>query len=322
MFRKTNLFRLLATLLALCVPLVATAREHGISHFEFHNNFWMNLHHTLFREATRIRDHVPVPALDTHSLSTKEKDTWDNAIQYYISAYKDRRLVFDDALVAINNQLAETSDSGGALPPKMDPELKAQLSSVAEIYRKYWWPEHEKTNNQWISTMQPRVEHASPKVTREIAHFLNESFPAQPHRVDVTYYVSEIGGAYTTDHPSHTTLSSIRNQADDAGFEIVFHEATHVITGTLEKMLDSECKKQQKDCSDLWHAVQFYTVGEVVRRYLASQQITYTPYADKTGVWKRGRWPVYRDAIVKAWQPYLDGKSDMNSAVVSLVNTL
>ena len=39
---------------------------------------------------------------------------------------------------------------------------------------------------------------------------IQRAWPAYPLRVDVSYFVAEAGGAYTTDDPPHTTLSSLR----------------------------------------------------------------------------------------------------------------
>jgi hypothetical protein len=38
------------------------------------------------------------------------------------------------------------------------------LSDAAAVYRKYWWPAHEKSNEQWLAAIEPKVS--------EIAHEL------------------------------------------------------------------------------------------------------------------------------------------------------
>ena len=87
----------------------------------------------------------------------------------------------------------------------------------------------------------------------------------------------------------------------------------------LEKDLDRECARQKKQCDDLWHAVQFYTVGDVVRRALAKRGIAYDGYAEHNGLYQRGQWPKFKRAIDQAWPEYLDGKTQWNSAVRALV---
>lgn len=96
----------------------------------------------------------------------------------------------------------------------------------------------------------------------------------------------------------------------------MFHEASHGISDRLEHAISAECRKQNLllPRRDLWHAVLFYTAGEVVRRQLGD----YTPYAEKNGLWKRA-WPMYIGALEKDWQPYLDGKIPFDSAVIALV---
>jgi len=117
----------------------------------------------------------------------------------------------------------------------------------------------------------------------------------------------------------HTTLSSARVSEDWYGLEIVFHEASHPLAEKLQADLDRECAAQKKQCRDLWHAVQFYTVGDVVRRALAKRGISYDTYAEHNGLYTRREWPKFKKAIDQAWPPYLDGKTDWNSALHALV---
>jgi hypothetical protein len=103
----------------------------------------------------------------------------------------------------------------------------------------------------------------------------------------------------------------------------MFHEGAHTLTGKLESVLDSEFRRQNKSYDDLWHAVQFYTVGVVVRDALAAHGTPgYVPYADKFGLYERGDWPKFRPALGRDWQPYLDGKSTFDQSVANLVRDI
>ena len=81
--------------------------------FEFHSNFWMNLHHTLFREAARLESRTPLAPLDASGLTDQEKAAWGRAVGYYRQAFGGKRLLFDDGLIHINESLAATSDDRG-----------------------------------------------------------------------------------------------------------------------------------------------------------------------------------------------------------------
>jgi hypothetical protein len=74
----------------------------------------------------------------------------------------------------------------------------------------------------------------------------------------------------------------------------------------------------------LWHAVQFYTVGEVVKDALKRRAgIDYQPYADKGGLYARAPgWNVYKTAIDASWQPYMQGKLGMPEAIKAMVASL
>lgn len=135
-------------------------------------------------------------------------------------------------------------------------------------------------------------------------------------RVDVTEYANW-AGAYTTLGPTHITVSSgnAGNQGD-AALEILFHEASHSIAGKLRAALTDEAKAQNKlfRRREFWHAVLFYTTGEIVRRHLDS----YTPYALKNGLYDRA-WAGAPEVLDTDWKPYLNGKIDLATAIRGVV---
>ena len=138
------------------------------------------------------------------------------------------------------------------------------------MYRAHWWPEYQKTNMQFIVEMEPKVAELGPEVIPQLEHPFGMKWPVAPLPVEVTYYVAEVGGAYTTEHPGHTTVASGReDNHGPAGVETLFHEGAHTLTDKLATALREECHRQKKECGDLWHAVQFYTVGDVVKRVLS-----------------------------------------------------
>jgi hypothetical protein len=65
---------------------------------------------------------------------------------------------------------------------------------------------------------------------------------------------------------------------------------------------------------DLWHEVLFFTAGSLVERRLQG----YSMYAVKNGLFDRA-WPGALDILNQDWKPYLDGETDMDSAVQRLV---
>jgi hypothetical protein len=90
----------------------------------------------------------------------------------------------------------------------------------------------------------------------------------------------------------------------------------------LQRALSKGCEEQQRDCGDLWHAVLFYTMGEFIEGELRKQNIDYTPYPLKYGVYRSARWTKYLVAIEKDWKPYLEGKQSFDEVAKNLISDL
>jgi hypothetical protein len=128
----------------------------------------------------------------------------------------------------------------------------------------------------------------------------------------------------------HITISSTdeRNQGP-AALEVLFHEASHALSGGVRDAIARECRTQSKPIPrDLWHALLFYTTGEVIQRALQAQETPdsasvepYLPYAYRNGLFARD-WQGYQHLLERYWQPYLDGKTDFDTAVMHLVSAL
>jgi hypothetical protein len=319
---------LLAIALAAFFPLSEMdASSPTAKYYEFHDNFWMNLHHTLFREMVagqmdeQTKTKIGLVPVSDAGLSPEEKQAWTSAIHHYADAFAGHRLLFDDQLVTINNLLGQEKDPQKLNPDGLPDDFVKCLETAAPVYRNHWWPDHQKANEQFIAEMQPRVEEFAPLVIPQIERFLGMKWASQPLQVDVTYYVAEVGSAYTTEDPGHTTIASSRDDNHGLpGLETLFHEGAHTLTDKMASAVWGECKRQKKECGDLWHAVQFYTVGVIVKEALAERGTPgYVPYAYRFGLYERGDWPKFRPALERDWQPYLDGKSSFDEAISNLV---
>jgi hypothetical protein len=171
-----------------------------------------------------------------------------------------------------------------------------------------------------------------------LAQVYGGHWSAEPIRVDLTAYASW-HGAYTTyvqvRMAPHITISSTDPANQDGGaLEILFHEASHVIAswigprgaeGPLEEALAAAYRvRRETPPPDLGHVIIFYSVGELTRQCLhARSRPGYEPYADRLGLYARSLpWTVYRRALTKHWQPYLDGTIDRATALQRLVEEL
>ena len=115
---------------------------------------------------------------------------------------------------------------------------------------------------------------------------------------------------------------------------MLFHEGSHGIAEAVQKAIIRECRQRDKPIPrDLWHALVFYTTGEVIRTVLTSspskrldksngtQASGYDTYAFREGLYQRG-WRNYLDLLQRFWQPYLDGKANFDDAIARMVSSL
>ncbi len=378
--RAHTRFRFVLLALALLAPLRAQASPQSASTygplpvFELHSGFWINLHHTLYHQARVRKDAASPdktgktsgPALKTSPdakppFTAAEQKAWDDAVSYYSANLADKDLLFSSELVQLKNQLSDFEDcdelSGktkrfcdAGLPPKLAQALEA----AAPVYRTHLWPDHDRANRRWILRVSPLVIEQGVGLSERLADIYETRWPRQKIRVDVAAYANW-AGAYTTLDPLRVTIASLdpRNQ-DAEALEVLFHEASHGIAEPVQDAIIRECRQRDKAIPrDLWHALIFYTTGEVLRPVLASSDATprgeldlrshtspagssptssrdnsrstsaagYTPYALREGLYERG-WKNYLDVLQRFWQPYLDGRATFSDAIARMVSSL
>jgi hypothetical protein len=289
--------------------------------FEFQNNFWVNLHHFVRSEARRKSVGLKLE-LPMEALSDQEGPVWAKTLDNYADLAKGN-VVFDERLVRINKALATVR--GDSLPDGVvEPQTAAALESGAPIYRTHLWDRHRRSNAEWIENFGPIIRQHSASVTKALAAAYHVSWPSRPILVDLACE-SGPDPAYTADGPpgtaGHTVIAALQASDPDVAFEIVFHEASHTVDDEIMKHIDREAASQQvKAPRELWHALLFYTVGEIVKRERGKEKDPdYKPYADRAGVYDRGEWPKLHVALQRDWLPYLNGKSSFEDALHALV---
>lgn len=312
--------------------------------FELHSGFWINLHHTLYLQARQSRDDRGAPSgrgTDTTHRTPNERAAWDAAVAYYQANYADKDLLFNTELTLLKNQLGEfegcnelsgakvkTCDAG--LPPK----LTQILESAAVVYRAHEWRDHDRANRAWIAVVAPLVREKGLGLAERLAEVYQARWPRQKIRVDVTAYANW-AGAYTTLDPLRVVIASTdaRNQGSSA-LEILFHEASHGIAEPVQLAINRECRQRDKAIPrDLWHALLFYTTGEVIKPVMNASEAAaaatpgappgteYMPYAFRERLYQRG-WDDYLKLLTQFWQPYLDGKTSFDDAISHMVSAL
>jgi hypothetical protein len=339
--------------------------------FELHSGFWINLHHRLYEEARQQRSTAPVgsakaskPAKPTLQIapgakavfSAGEQRAWDDAVAYYTANYADKDLLFSTELVLLKNQLGdfETCDElSGAKKRTCDAGLPSKLTQILEGaaagYRAHRWAADDRANRAWIKRAAPLVREQGVGLSHRLADIYQTQWPNEKIRVDVSA-VANAAGAYTTLDPLRVTIASTdpRNQGA-AALEVLFHEASHGIATPVELAIARECRQRDKPIPrDLWHALIFYTTGEVIKPLIdtesdasndgtfpsrsggtnppqdgtrSSEDAQYTPYAKREGLYQRG-WENYLQMLTRYWQPYLEGRVTFDDAIAHMVSAL
>jgi len=311
-----NLVRRLGCLLLLLSPALYAGPVAQAGSFEFHSDFWLNLHHFLYEQA--LSD-----SKRSLNLAADEKATWDKAVSFYRQNMTKHDLLMDRRMNDIDTELAEDETLPKLVVNGPDGALWDTLNSVAPVYRAHWWTDHDQSNRKFIAAAVPLVQHYGPTFIKQLTTVFETTWPKDPIRVDVSEYANW-AGAYTYTYGwsrVHEIVSSFddSNQGN-AALEVVFHEATHGIVPSNSGRLADQISSASKTAgvhppSDLFHIFIFYTAGELARRDLA---IAYMPYAEKKHLYQ-DQWARWHSSIAVYWKQHIDGTLSFNDAVNKIV---
>jgi hypothetical protein len=366
--------------LAMATPPPQVGSSYGpLPVFEFHSGFWINLHQTLYQSAKGNaanpygKESQPNTQLtirnksDAPSMTAAEQRVWNEALAYYTANFIGQDLLFSTDMILLKNELGDFDDCDELSGTKnklcnagLRPRLTQILEAAGAVYRAHQWPEDDRVNRRWILQVAPLVREQGLGLSERLADIYQTHWPKAKIRVDVTNFAYS-NGAYTTIEPLRVTISSTdpRNQ-DLAALEVLFHEASHGIAEPVEQAIIRECRQRGKAIPrDLWHALIFYTTGEVIRPVVEVQRAPaatdslppankldptlhtdgsmvlkpptatngderkagYVPYALREGLYSRG-WEEYLELLTRFWQPYLDGQASYDDAIARMVSSL
>jgi hypothetical protein len=344
---------LFAVLLCCCAS--AHAQQQGekpvaLPAFEFHSGFWINLHHFLYLQGRlrnaqapsgTVEDEAPQPEFEAsgavNGLTADQQKAWSAAVNAYAKDWSSRDLLRNSEMTIINNRLAELENCadlsgkpGTACAAGLKPDLVAALDEAAPVYRAHWWPQQDIENRAWIEGVAPLVRRFGADLGARLMNAYQRRWPPGAMRVDVVWYAGPLG-SYTSLEPIHLNISSHdqRNQGL-AALEMLYHEASHMLAENVSDAIVAECRRRGVPIPrDLWHALVYYTTGELVRRVLAtapaqdgSSALTgYTPYANRNGLYDRG-WSNYQVVLERYWQAYLDGQIPFDTAISRMIASL
>jgi hypothetical protein len=288
--------------------------------FAFHVSSWVNLHQQLFFEAH------PPPGVtfqrpEEERWTPAERQAWDTAV----ATYRERTtpgsftLIYDETLVALRRALDSVPEDGAlAGRPGIDPAFAAALEQAIGPYRAHYWPEVSREARAWVDALEPALRQSGHAIARELSEAYGVPWPSQPFSVQVCRHAGGLG-AYTLVDPTVITLSNRpAPNRQETPLETVFHEASHALIDPLMDALHAEFHRQGKiPPRMLWHALLFFTTGEVVRRHLGPG---YVPYAYLNGLYARSpEWAAFEPLMKSEWTPYLERRVDLQTALRKLV---
>jgi len=281
-----------------------------VGRYRLQSNPWVNLHQRLMYEA-RFEDAAPA------SLSSADLATWKQAAAAYRVWLGKRSPIFDDQLIALNTTLSASHSA--ELPAGVPDAAAAALRLAMPLYRAAQWPEDDRANRFWIAVAEPLLASAAEELAEAHARVYGVPFP-QHILVDVASHAWEFG-AYTVGEgaSAHAVISSLDPGTQGFGaLESLMHEPSHAIvaprSGAIGADLDRAARELHREPPyNLWHAILFYTSGELTRRALAIRGVQhYKPFM--IGMYERG-FRGFKQALETHWQAYLDGKVSREEAI-------
>lgn len=292
--------------------------------FEFHSGFWINLHLFLYEQAaiatagpheTPHEAELATDASMSAGLSGDESKAWSDALVYYRAKILRHDLASDDDMIKIKNRLEDIEGATSADRSDLDPKLVSVLDAAAPVYRTHWWFLHDKSNQAWIAAVMQLVDKQGAGLAQQISTAFETPWPESPLRVDVVAYAN-YAGSYMTPHPTRITISSIDGgNQDTAALEVLFHAASYAILDAISTKVKRAYERTKREPPpELPEMMLWFTTGYLVQQLYPN----YTAYADRFALWVEDSKTGYRAALIKDWQPRLDGKVALEAALAQL----
>ena len=314
-FNRWSAFVLAALSSGLILAADASAQDKPttsvkVGRYRLQSNPWVNLHQRLLHEA---RFNTAPPA----ALSGDDLPRWNRAVETYRAFLGRRSPIFDDELKRLNAVLSATSTP--KLPASVPGAAATALEAAMPLYRAARWEDDDRANRFWIAVAVPMLASAAEELADAHAKAYGVPFP-KDILVDVAPLAWEFG-AYTVGEgeSAHAVVTSTEpGYQGFAALEMLMHEPSHAIVGATSGAIGTDLTRAAREVgvkpyANLWHAILFYTSGELTRRALARRGVRdYRPFI--LDMYQRG-FAGFRQPLETHWQAYLDGKVSREAAI-------
>ncbi|HUE86055.1 MAG TPA: hypothetical protein VMO26_08255 [Vicinamibacterales bacterium] len=225
-------------------------------------------------------------------------------------------------MVRIRQELVTAGSSDSLQDATLAPEHRKTLETVAPIYRKHWWADHEAENQRFIGAVQDLVKRHGTAIAGRLTASFDTTWPVQPVRVDVVRDAGPPGNAYTISEPTLIAIGAgDPRHRGLAALELVFHEASHRWDSVLMKNVSDVARDLKiRAPGGLWHGLLFYNAGAITTDALTKAGVGgYEMYmlAQKTF-----DFPGWHQAIARHWPAFLAGDISRNEAIARILRDL
>lgn len=290
-------------------PLAETYPCRPVGRYCLQSNPWVNLHQRLAHEAQYA---TPPPK----SLAGNDLATWKQAVARYRAWLGNRSAVFDPELGALDDTLARSNARTPA--PGLPTEAAEVLESAMPLYLKSQWKTDDRGNRFFIAYVVPMLAQAGPMIISAAEEAYGTAFPTRI-LVDVTGLGGRFG-AYAVGEGDEIHVIQSHTDPDMQGFaalESLIHEPTHAIVAPTDGAIGADITRASNATGveprdNLWHALLFYTTGELTRRSFARRGIDYKPLIEHR---YDGPFKGMREPFETHWRAYLDGKLPRDEAM-------
>ena len=299
-------------------------------HFAFYSDFNTNLNDALVNPGLARKNSKPelfragdeVACFEKLPASTRA--AWDSAVDYYAK-------VISPAGSFGEEQYRIRADLAGFQEEVRDADAQQFIGIVrnfraaaAPAYRACRWTLQNAKNRQWVDDVKPVLAADETKAVSRLESLYQQKWDGLPIRIDMVETVDWSGASTVLRDPVGGHILMSTGNPASAAFEVVFHEASHILMGRgapiREALQKAATAANFTLPRDLWHVVLFYTTGEVVRRIVDSERSTpYSPMLYEIFARPSGDWTEYRHALETAWLPYVQGKRTLAQASANLI---
>jgi hypothetical protein len=286
----------------------------------FKSDLQVNLHHFLHELARD--EHYYRSIISSKNLTSQESQVLTQSVNLYKNEIGSGHILFNRGEIP-----QMTSSVLNRKSINFDTSISKAFLQFKPIYERIYWSKHHRQNKLWADELAPKIELYGEVIEKKLRYlFQSKLITKNVHLVDVVYKSGTKQGAYTSGRNSQTIINSTSKDYQTwFSLEMIYHEISHAVSlsrqSNLRKLISSVFKLNGLENEiGIWHPIQFYTVGEVVKETISKEVPNYMSYANFNGLYK-GSWQ-YENIITKYWKPYIEGNVTMEIAINNIAKQL